>query len=137
MQIDYKIKYRIDYEPVDIDTLITMMKYHSPALPTFQIDDFEEELDVDVRVSDVPTAVDAKDSMIYLKVDDKIYRFKLFHAEPVTKLRYGYRMLSLVKINEDQYLDVESKLGIDFKHGKVTGRLYKKLASKNSDVAVE
>ena len=137
MLIDYKIKYRIDYEPSDIDTLITMMKYHSPALPTFIIDDFEEDVDVNVRVSDVPTAVDKKDSMIYLRVENKVYRFKLFHAEPVTKIRYGYRMQSLIKINEDQYLDVVGRVGIDFGLGKASERLYFKLAGQNIKIAVE
>lgn len=137
MLIDYKIKYRMDYEPSDIETLVTMMKYHSPALPTFTISDYDKEIDDEVKVSDTPTAVDVKNSIIYLKTNNKVYRFKLFHAFPVNKLRYGYRMMSLVKINEDQYLDIANKIGIDFNIGKATERLYFKLAGQNISIAVE
>lgn len=137
MPDNYKIKYRIDYEPYDIDTLIRMMKYHSPALPTFQIDDFEEGLEIDIKIGVVPTAVDKQKSNIYLKVENKVYRFTLFNAEPVNKLRFGYRMMNMVQINEDQYLDLYNKVGIDFSIGKVSERLYFKLAGQNINIAVE
>lgn len=137
MPDNYKVRYRLDYEPFDIETLMQMMKYKSKHLPTVELDDFEEGLEIGVKVGSVPTAVDKQKSNIYLKVENKVYRFTLFHAEPVSKLRYGYRMLNIVQINEEQYLDLYNKVGIDFSIGKASERLYFKLAGQNINIAVE
>ena len=130
---NYVVTYTINYEPADMKTLKRLIELKSPYTPLFKIENVEYS--VEALIGSVPTAFDDKDNYVWLMIDDKIFKVKLFNSKNVHWERTCLQMVNLIKLSDHQFLDIEGKVCIDFKEGIVSYKQYIKALNQNMELA--
>lgn len=135
-----KIYYTLDYEPVDIETLHRLIMTNSLYVPTIRILGLDGREEIKLNEPDVMIALDKEQRTLWLKIFDSIdvknktpyiFKLKMYHREPIEKIRVGYQVIRMTELKENEYITEDEKIGIDFNKGKASSNLYKKILGSN------
>ena len=132
---NYLVHYTFNYEPADMKTLKKLIELKSPYTPLFKIENVEYS--VETILSKENTALDMKSNTIWVSVDNMIFKVKMFNSKNVQWDRYCMQVNNLVKLNDQQFLDIKDKVCIDFGVGEASYKQYIKALNQNINIAMQ
>lgn len=133
--MNYLVHYTFNYEPVDMKTLKKLIELKSPYTPLFKVENVEYS--VEALIGDVPTAFDEKQNIVWLLINNMIFKVKLFNSKNVQWDRYCIQVNDLIKLNDQQFLDIEGKVCVDFGAGEASYKQYIKALNQNINIAMQ